>query len=151
MAEALFGVLVDVSGSMRSAYALDRSNDASVERTHAILTTIMNIVKSEIVHHHRRESIFGCAFGLMIEECGPTCTGTCDLISLFDCPKDGYQELIDLAEKHGAPQAKPWIRDHLSPHEARILCMGLRHDPRLVPELIKLIPSPLATVSLMHQ
>lgn len=72
----MFGVLVDVSGSMESAYALNRSNDANVERTHAILTTIINIVKQEVVHHDRRESIFVCAFGLS----GPTVT--CDLVSL---------------------------------------------------------------------
>ena len=54
MEEALIGVLVDVSGSMRSAYELDRSTDASVERTHAILTTIIDIVKREVVRHGRR-------------------------------------------------------------------------------------------------
>jgi len=74
----MFGVLVDVSGSMESAYALNRSNDANVERTHAILTTIINIVKQEVVHHERRESIFVCAFGLS----GPTVT--CDLVSLLE-------------------------------------------------------------------
>ena len=74
----MFGVLVDVTGSMESAYALDRLNDANVERTHAILTAIINIVKQEVVHHERRGSIFVCAFG----QSGPTVT--CHLVSLLE-------------------------------------------------------------------
>lgn len=58
----MFGVLVDVSGSMQSAYALDRSHQADVERIHAILTTLVSIVKREIAHHKRKESIFVGAF-----------------------------------------------------------------------------------------
>ena len=38
----MFGVLLNVSGSMRSAYALDQSRRANVERTHAIFTSIMS-------------------------------------------------------------------------------------------------------------
>ena len=35
----MFGVLVDVTGSMESAYALDRLNDANVERSLRLLTS----------------------------------------------------------------------------------------------------------------
>ena len=145
MTEAMFGVLVDVSGSMKSAYALDRSHDASVERTHAILTTIINIVKQEVINHDRRESIFACAFGL---EHDPIVT--CDLLSLleyFFTPKDGQQALIDLAVQHCAPHAEPWIRDHLSQFEARILYKGLCYNRSQIPKLINLIPSQLTTTA----
>ena len=149
MAEAMFGVLVDVSGSMESAYALDRSSDASVERTHAILTTIMNIVKREVAHHDRRESIFACAFGLNKE--GTQGIVTCDLISLLEYiaggPRDGHQALIDLAKQHEAPQAEPWIRNHLSQLEARILYTALCSDPSLIQKLVELIPSSQASSS----
>lgn len=142
----MFGVLLDVSGSMRSAYALDRSRDASVQRTHAILTTIVNIAKREVQHHERRESIFACAFGLQ----GPTVT--CDLIPMLEALRDsrggkvnGHRALIRLAEQHGAPQADRWIRKHLSQLEAQILYQRLCSDTSLIPELIRLMPSQLTT------
>ena len=56
----MFGVLLDVSGSMRNAYALDddelHRDDVSVERTHAVFTTIAKIVEREVTHHDRHES-----------------------------------------------------------------------------------------------
>ena len=149
MAETLFGVLVDVSGSMESAYALDRSHDASVERTHAILTTIMNIVKREVTHHDRQESIFACAFGLNKERTRGIVT--CDLISLLEYiaggPRDGHQALIDLAKQHETPQAEPWIRNHMSQLEARILYTALCSDPSLIQKLVELIPTSQASSS----
>ena len=145
----MIGVLVDVSGSMRSAYALDRSSDADVERIHAILTTVVNIVKREVVHHELRESMFACAFGLDGR------IDTCDLISLLEYMavakdsrgKDGYQSLIDLAKQRGAPQAEPWIKEHFSELEAGILYKNLCFDPNLIPKLIQLIPSQVAITS----
>ena len=140
----MFGILVDVSGSMKRAYAVDRSSVAelNVEGTHAVLTSTMSIVKRETVHHERRESVFVCAFGLS----GPTVT--CDLISLLeyiagptDSPeKAGHQELIDfIATQHRAPEAESWIKKNLSPLAARILYEGLRLDTSKLPELISLI------------
>ena len=151
LVRVLFGVLVDVSGSMENAYALDRSHDASVERTHAILTTIMNIVKREVAHHDRRESIFACAFGLNEE--GIRGIVTCDLISLLEYmyitggPRDGHQVLIDLAKQHETPQAESWIRNHLSQLEARILYTALCSDPSLIQKLVELIPTSQASSS----
>ena len=143
MTEALFGVLLDVSGSMESAYIVDRSTDANVERTHAILSTIMNIVKREVVHHGQRKSIFACAFGLQRDP-----IVTCDLLSLleyFAFPRSGYQALIDLAVQHGAPQAEPWVRKYLSELEARIVYSRLCSDTTLIRKLIELIPLSEAT------
>ena len=142
MAEALFGVLLDVSGSMRDAYALDRSSDVSVERTHAIFTTIMNIVKRDVVHRHRQEYVFACAFGLDRGR-----IQTCDFISLFDGPKDGHRALINLAKEHRAPHAEPWIKDHLSQFESRIIYVGLCRDTHLIPRLIQILPSQKQTKS----
>ena len=53
---AMFGILMDVSGSTKEAY--------DVEHTHVIITSIMNIVKKEVTP---QESIFVSAFGLDIE------------------------------------------------------------------------------------
>ena len=135
----MYGVLVDVSGSMKSAYSLDRSHDANVERTHAVLTSIMSIVKQEVIHHERKDSIFVSAFGLDHH------AETCDLLRLLDFVTDsqidGQQELIKLALRHGAPHAKPWIIKHLSQFEARILCKVLRDDTNALENMVKLIPS----------
>lgn len=143
----MFGVLVDVSGSMQNAYDLDRKRDASVERVHAIITTIVNIVKQEVSHHdsYRQASIFVNAFGLS------GTTDTCDLIALLDCiarirdlrRRDvGYSELIDMAEQNGATCAREWIRDHLSDKQAGDLYRALCFDESLITEMIKLLPDP---------
>ena len=137
----MFGVLVDVSGSMKRAYALDRSHDANVERTHAILTSIMSIVKQEVIHHKRKESIFACAFGLDHR------TETCDLLRLLnffaDSPTDG---LIKLANRHGALHVEEWIsKQHLSQLEAQILSIALCDDPISSANFFELIRSEVET------
>ena len=132
----LIGVLLDVSGSMKGKYSLDKSHDASVERTHALLTTIINIVGQEVDKHRRRDSIFACAFGLEKDECGPTCTEICDMITLIDCPKDGYKALVDLAK---IPHAESWIRKHLSQRDAKLLCTVISQDNDLVFDLRRLL------------
>ncbi|XP_062499789.1 uncharacterized protein LOC134177092 [Corticium candelabrum] len=149
MAESMIGIVLDVSNSMESAYALDGSHDASVERTHAILTTIINILKREAVHHKRQESVFASIFGLRKS------VGTCDLFAMLehlkrvreegdiDIPEDGYEAISDLATKHGAPHAIEWIREQLSREEAATLYRGLRFDPDLIPKMIRLLPSEL--------
>ena len=108
----MFGVLVDVSGSMKSALSLDGSHHrgAEVKRTHAILTSTLNIVKREVAHHQRQDSVFVSAFGLnnvnacdllastlniakrefahrgqdSVSELENTCMNTCDLLSLLE-------------------------------------------------------------------
>ena len=136
-ASGMYGVLVDVSGSMREAYALDRSQRVNVERTHAILTTIVNIVHREVVHHQRHDFIFAGAFGL------EKSSNTCDLLYLLDCvnPKiDGHSELSRLASQHGASRAELWIRKHLTQREARILYKVLSVERGSIDKLIALIP-----------
>ena len=76
--ESLTGVLVDVSGSMRKAFSLDRTVSGSVERTHTIITTLSGIVKKETVAHDRRhDCVFVSAFGLKD-------VGTCNLVQLLN-------------------------------------------------------------------
>ena len=151
----MFGALLDVSASMKSAYPLQRSSNANVERTHAILTAIRNIVIRakvecpEVIPHKAQECIFVGAFGLS----GPN--KTCDLISLLENAdpkdvqgKDGYQALTDLAKEYGAPQTEPWIRKHLSHFEAQSLYQRLRSDESLLSKLIELIP-PQETIDIV--
>ena len=150
-ADGLFGVLLDVSGSMRSAYAVDSSHDASVERIHAIFTTIINIVKREVFRHDRDEKIFASAFGI-----SHVSTDTCNLLHLLellrDSPDDGYQALIDLAKREGvAYRIEPWINDikeNLSSVEAKLLYAVVQQKPSLLRELSQLIPSAIAQTGL---
>ena len=76
--DSLTGVLVDVSGSMRKAFSLDRTVSGSVERTHTIITTLNGMVKKETsARDHRIDGIFVSAFGLRD-------VYTCDLVRLLD-------------------------------------------------------------------
>lgn len=75
--EILVGVLVDVSGSMKSSLKLHvGSNDENITRAQSIFTTIMNIVERE-AKFEQKHDVFVLAFGL---EDIPTC----DLLSLLE-------------------------------------------------------------------
>lgn len=138
---------MDVSGSMRSAYALDRSHHANVEveRIHAVFTTVLNIVKQEITHHKREESIFVSAFGLEDRR-----AVTCDLLSLLEFSDSAGSKLevvIEEIRQRGASHAEPWIRKYLSEFEARLLYSVLKpgspYAEQKIQKLIELIPSSL--------
>ena len=94
----MIGVLVDVSGSMKEAFALDRSVSGNVERTHAIITTLNRIAKNAIAVRERHDRMFVGAFGL--ED-----TTTCDLISLlkytseYDSSQKASQDELESARK----------------------------------------------------
>ena len=137
----MFGVLLDVSGSMQNVYALDAHN-TSVQRTHAVVIAIANIVRKEAKHHGWQDSIFICAFGLAKH------TDVCDLIPLFEIIRDSWRQpdlLIELAKQHGAPHAERWIRKYLSKVEASALYQQLLHNESLIPKLIRKLPSSVAT------
>ena len=141
MEEAIVGIMVDVSGSMRDTYRMHDSSDAKVERSHAIITTIINIVKREARRHNRREFVFTCAFGLEAEEVPPVG----DILPLLEClsqrrREDAYQPLIQLAKRNDVAHAERWIRDSLTENEALILEQFLRDDRELTHEMLNLIP-----------
>ena len=165
----MFGVLVDVSGSMEMSYALERSRrDANVERVHAIITTIINIVNREVTHYDRPESIFVSAFGLDTKN-----VNTCDLVALLDLiagredlrrekgedkawneladlisgPEDlrcqsGHEALIGLAKRENAPHAEQLIKKYLSESQARDLYKILCFDKSLMSEMSDILPQP---------
>ena len=144
----MFGILLDVSNSMRSAYALDvdRVHDTSIQRTHAVVTTIANIARREAKHHGQQDYIFTCAFGL--EE--HMHTDICDLIPLFEIMRDSQRQpdpLIELAKQHGAPHAQRWIREYLTKAQASLLYQQLLHDKSLIPQLIQKLPSTFTTTA----
>ena len=154
---------MDVSGSMKSAFALDRSKDASVERVHAIITTTLKIVKAEVNNHNRSDKIFVSAFGLnvriacakpsLLQGCWLEIervddVDTCDLIALLTLiagPEklrglEPHDALIQLAIDHGAAHAERWIREYLNKEEARDLFKVLCFDEDLVLGMIQKIP-----------
>ena len=138
---AMIGVLIDVSNSMRSAYALDRSHRANVERTHAMLTTLVNIVKREVVRHNQQESIFALAFGVDFKD-----LTACDLLALLDffpyeIKGSKLTALVDLAKDYGAAHIKSWIVQYITEDEAGLLYGVLKSDRKLANKLIDLIPS----------
>jgi hypothetical protein len=124
---------------MREAYSLDRSQRVNVERTHAILTTVINIVRKEVAHHGRQDSVFVSAFGLREMRNLPETIDLLRLLDFADPQIDGYRALIDLAARHRAPDVEQWIRKYLSQPEARILYTALQSNESLTRELIESI------------
>lgn len=156
----MIGVLVDVSGSMKEAFALDRSVRGNVKRTHAIITTLNRIAKNAIAVHQRRDCMFVEAFGM--ED-----TSTCDLISLlkynsrYDSSQkasrdklesarkdksddndrsDGINTLIKFAADHNAAHAERWIKRSLSEPQAGVLYTILFRDEKLLTLFIDKLP-----------
>ncbi len=133
---------MDVSGSMKKAFALDSSKDTSVERVHTILTTVLKIVKAELNHHDRSDEIFVSVFGLKAG------VDICDLIALLHLiagPEElrrlqPHDALVELAKEHGAAHAEQWIRLHLNKEDARELHRVLCFDTTLVSQLVHAIP-----------
>ena len=150
----MIGVLVDVSGSMQSAYSLDESrHSVNVERTQAVLTTIVNIVDKEVTRHRREESIFSCAFGLR----DTTKKETCDLLTLLEYESDpfyimneinGHEALIEMAREREHSKLIRWIPRHLSLFEAKYLHKALRSNRRLIDKLERLLPKRMGSAVL---
>ena len=157
----MFGVLVDVSGSMEEAFAAHydkRSGltDEKVQRSHGIITTLNNIVNQEITTYEREDLVFVQSFGLKKTKCNGI--DTCDFVSMLEnrkilkeidermarwekeYPHNGHRILIKFAKSENAPHAEPWIKDKLTQKEAGILWETLKDDARLTKELIDLIP-----------
>ena len=143
--DKMFGVLLDVSSSMRQVYALNKSHDASVQQTHAVFSTVVNIVKRELHRYNRQESIFATVFGLTTIT--QTETTTCDLIPLLEIlrefrrAKDPFGPLVDMAKQRNAQhimwQMEKWIREYLTEMEAALLWHSLRSDESLISTLLE--------------
>ncbi len=139
----MFGVLVDVSGSMRSAYAVDESRNATVSRSHAIFTTILNIVKKEC---NRKDEIFVGAFGV---DAGSV--STCDLFGLLNKStkvpselqglKPGVEAIVHIAKSEGYDGTVDWIRKELSEEMAKDLFRLMCIKPSTKRELLSKLPS----------
>jgi len=158
----MFGVLFDVSGSMRRAFAAhynkrDALTDSKIKRSHGIITTLNNIVSQEITVYERKDMVFTSAFGLNTDKCEGL--DTCDFVTLLENRKtleeldkkltvweekysrNGHRILIQFAEKKKAPHTIPWIKEKLSQRDAGILWEVLKDDNKLTKKLIDLIPS----------
>ena len=145
----MFGILVDVSGSMRKTFSLDRSRSVRVKRAHAIITTVLKIVKTEVSRHKREDQIFVSAFGLAGKRNNVI---TCDLIALLNwlnkvkVPKEmrgksAHAALVNLARNEGYGYAEKWIKEELSKEQAQDLYQLLLIDKSLVKKLLDKLPS----------
>ena len=144
----MFGILVDVSGSMAGTFDLDRSRSVGVERAHAIITTVLKIVKTEASRHKREDQIFVSAFGLAEKRNNVV---TCDLIALLNWLKkvqvpeemrgeSAHAALVSLATKEGFGYAEKWIKEELSLEQAQHLYQLMLIDNRLVKKLLHKLP-----------
>lgn len=141
----LAGVLVDVSGSMEQSLQLDiKPTNQSLTRAESIFNTIIKIAETEVTQNEEQK-IFVIAFGLQNVK-------TADLLTLlehFSMPNNnsshnyanGYESLIQLLERNGAPHAKNYIKKYLKESEARFLNdYYSRHNDELA-VLVKNLPS----------
>ena len=138
----LTGVLVDVSGSMKTSLQLNiNPTDQQTTRAESIFGTIINIAKRE-VNYHENQEIFTLAFGL------PD-VNTCDLLSLLEYVKtldestdvDGHESLIQLLADNGAPRAGEYVRQHLTKKEALLLYNFFSEDVSELKKLVEQLPS----------
>ncbi|ETO30603.1 hypothetical protein RFI_06518 [Reticulomyxa filosa] len=76
------GVLMDVSGSMKSKLNLDavKFDKEEVTRAQTVFNTIFDLIKEDNSFRRADEKMFALAFGLVNEE-----VRFCDLITLLDC------------------------------------------------------------------
>ena len=152
----MFGVLLDVSGSMEKAFAphYDKRGDLTddrVKRSHGIITTLNNIVNQEINTYERKDMVFATAFGLQSDG-----VDTCDFIALLKKKKEidekldrwekqyssiGHKTLIQFAKEKNASHAEPWIKDKLSQIDAGILWEALKDDDQSTKKILDLIPA----------
>ena len=170
----MFGVLLDVSGSMENTFSVHyddcsglRTGRYDVKRSHGIITTLNNIINQEITSYGRKDLAFACAFGLNITKCKGS--DTCDFISLLEnrevlkelerreerwekeYTQTGHQRLINLARKHrNASHVEPWITERLSQKQAGILWEILKDDHQSTSKLIKMVPTPGVITSGVH-
>ena len=157
----MFGVLLDVSGSMEQSFEAhydkrDALTDDNVKRSHGIVTTLNNIVQQEITTYERKDLVFVSAFGLDPSKCKGI--DTCDFVYMLEerntlqeidkrmhrwekeYPYNGHRILIEFARSKNAKHAVPWIREKLKQKEAGILWEVLKDDKKLTKRLIDLIP-----------
>ncbi|CAF3709580.1 unnamed protein product [Rotaria socialis] len=118
----LAGVLVDVSGSMKSSLQLHmKPSDQDITRAQSIFTTIMNIVNREVCFQDSYE-VFVLAFGLLD-------VATCDLLTLLDYVQtldlqrngNGHENLLLLLTFIKFLNAYQYIREHVTESEAQFL------------------------------
>ena len=149
------GILVDVSASMSTAYYLGDAacSDVSVQRTHALFTTVSKIAERELTRRGRRDKMFACAFGLRKPLSKKV--QVCNLIEFFAKLRKfnasissgrGRDNLVALAKQHGAPHAEYWITEHISEEIASLLHWQLLNgDKTWIPRLLEKFPSRLKT------
>jgi hypothetical protein len=137
----LAGVLVDVSGSMKSALQLDtRLEDQPVTRAQSIFSTIISIVQRE-GGFRESEEIFVLAFGLAD-------VNTCDLLSLLDDVRrsdrqygaTSHESLTRLLTENGAPYTGQYIKKYLSQQAAGSLFETFSQDRTLLTNTIAKLP-----------
>ena len=127
----MFGVLLDVSGWMETAFAAHYNKrngltDEKVQRSHGIITALNNIVSQEITTYEREDLVFVQSFGLNTSKCNGI--DTCDFVSMLEnrkilkeidermarwekeYPRNGHRILIEFAKRKNAPHAEPWIK-----------------------------------------
>lgn len=142
---AVIGCLLDVSGSMREALELGRSDEGETDRLRAVLRAALKVARAE----HRRSPdtlMFVGIFGLNEDARCPPVVDLCGAVdALLDIRGDkagsGHDRLIALANQNNRAYIDKYIRTKLTEDEAHILAKHLTQNPQRTQEFIDDIPT----------
>ncbi|KAF4957101.1 hypothetical protein FGADI_3320 [Fusarium gaditjirri] len=156
-AQVVVGCLLDVSGSMRSAFESGHPNEPAGDRLRAVLRAALKLAKAERSQNPNAVMFVG-VFGLQMPggsegHPGPLAADLCGIADalLNDSGNNssGHDLLIARANENNVPHISKYIKTKLTCHEARIVDAHLKLHPDQVQRFVDAIP-PEADVEMLH-
>ncbi|KAH7489409.1 hypothetical protein FOMA001_g3692 [Fusarium oxysporum f. sp. matthiolae] len=156
-AQVVVGCLLDVSGSMRSAFESGHSNEPASDRLRAVLRAALKLAKAERQQNPNAVMFVG-VFGLQMpedseEHPNPLAADLCGIADalLNDSVNNstGHDLLIARANENDVSHISEYIKTKLTCREARIVDAYLKRHPDQVQQFVDAIP-PEAEVAMLR-
>ncbi|EWY99974.1 hypothetical protein FOYG_03899 [Fusarium oxysporum NRRL 32931] len=156
-AQVVVGCLLDVSGSMRSAFESGHSNEPASDRLRAVLRAALKLAKAERQQNPNAVMFVG-VFGLQMpedseEHPNPLAADLCGIADalLNDSGNNssGHDLLIARANENDVSHISQYIKTKLTCQEARIVDAYLKRHPDQVQQFVDSIP-PEAEVKMLR-
>ncbi|EWZ79700.1 hypothetical protein NW765_004422 [Fusarium oxysporum] len=156
-AQVVVGCLLDISGSMRSAFESGHSNEPASDRLRAVLRAALKLAKAERQQNPNAVMFVG-VFGLQMpedseEHPNPLAADLCGIADalLNDSGNNssGHDLLIARANENDVSHISKYIKTKLTCREARIVDAYLKRHPDQVQQFVDAIP-PEAEVAMLR-
>lgn len=143
---AVLGCLLDVSGSMRKAVAVEDRGKQPVERLVAVLRAALELARAERAHGTKTLMFVGISG--MNEKM--RCSAVVDLCRTIEAlldlrrsgdTKSGHDRLVDTANSQNRAYIEKYIRSKLTNEEAEVSHRHLEQHPREIHDFITAIPT----------